>query len=106
MNVVFKNPGCNGWIIVDKDQIVADTPRNYHVAEVSITSNWDGSKRVVLNAKQETCCGLKVKSGCTYMCSYLASEVSALRMKLAEMENSNNETCGNCIGHFYADPVA
>ena len=98
----FKHPECNGWIVVDKDQIIGGSPRNYHVVEVNIIDQEGGKLSIYINSANETCCGLKVKNPCHY--KLLSRDEKILRKELAEMQNSGNETCGNCVGHFYADP--
>ena len=103
MNIPFKHSGCNGWAIVDKYQIKCTSPKNFHVVEARITADNNGIS-VYLNSSHETCCGLPIKSQWSYHSYYYASQVNALRTKLAELENNSLETCGNCVGHFYADP--
>lgn len=105
MNIPLTHQDCNGWVILDKSCIIATNPRNYHVAEARITTNPNGTRSYALNAKKETCCSKLRAIAPTYNvpCFY-QHEVNALRTKLAELENKSFETCGNCVGHFYADP--
>ena len=105
MLIKMTHPGCNGWVILDKSCVIAANPQNFHVAEASITTNPDGSRSYTLNARRETCCGkLQVAAPAYNIPCFYQSEVNALRNKLAELENGSLETCGNCVGHFYADP--
>ncbi len=104
MNIPLKHPTCNGWAIVDKNQICCSTPRNYHVAEVRIDTDISGKKHVYLNSSNETCCKLPVKSQWSYYGLFYANQANQLRTELANMQNCGKETCGNCVGHFYADP--
>ena len=105
MNIPLIHPNCNGWVILDKNCIIATNPRNYHVVEAWITTNPNGTRSYTLNAKAETCCReLRVVAPAYNVSCFYQHEVNALRTKLAELENSSLETCGNCAGHFYADP--
>lgn len=105
MLVRLTHPRCNGWVILDKSCIIAANPRNFHVAEAHITTNLDGSRSYTLNAKRETCCGkLRINSNPKAINAFYQQEANALRDKLAALENGSLETCGNCVGHFYADP--
>lgn len=105
MNIPLIHPNCNGWVILDKSSIIATNPRNFHVAEAIITTKPDRSKSYTLNAKRETCCGkLRINANPKAIEAFYQLEVNALRNKLAELENGSRETCGNCVGHFYADP--
>ena len=103
MTITLKHPDCNGWAIVDKYQVQRYSPRNFHVVEAKIIAD-NSDVYVYLNSSHETCCKLPIKSQWRYHSYYYASQVNALRNKLAELENNSLETCGNCVSHFYADP--
>lgn len=103
MNIPLKHSDCNGWAIVDKNQVQCSSPKNFHVVEARITADNCGI-HVYLNSSHETCCKLPIKSKWSYHSYYYTSQVNALRNKLADLENGSLETCGNCVGHFYADP--
>lgn len=107
MDTPIENPECNGWAIVDANQVDSPSARNYHVIEVNIVNDVYGRIIAVYrNNVNETCCQtLALRPQWRYEAIFRKSELGALRTYLAQMQNGTCETCGNCVKHFYADNV-
>ncbi len=106
MTTELEHPECNGWVIVESDQVDCENAANYHLVEVSIKPHPNGERDVSVNSDRETCCGWKLLPQIEYLKEYvfLKSEVNNLRTALAKQQNGTWEICGRCVGHFYKDP--
>lgn len=96
------NKDCNGWAIYEKEYIVGDQPRNIHVVEAQVTEE-DGKSYSRPNAELRTQCGNRtlIKSG--RKCIMASTSPVDIRNKLALLQNSGLEVCGQCAATFYAD---
>ena len=96
------NKDCNGWAIYEKEYIAGDSPRNIHVVEAHVTEV-KGNSYSRPNAELKTQCGNRklIKSG--RKCIMASTSHVDIRNKLAELQNSGLEVCGQCAATFYAD---
>ena len=100
--ISFEDEECNAWGLFDKTAIVADNSNNLHVAEVAISVDQNGKKTYKLNRYRKTVCGKAMKSPQNPIPFYSDSD-SAVRLKLARLQNEGTEVCGICVAHFHLD---
>ena len=104
--IKLKDTTCNGWVLVHPRRLTSKTAKNIHLVEVKFAD----SSNTILKWSDYTYCGeelvdeKKHVQDCTFRNTPEGRQ--ALRLKVAELQNSGSEVCGNCAGHLYADPVA
>ena len=105
MATEIQTDGCNGWAIIPKTMLQDDDGRNFHIVEVQIETDKDG-KEYISRYALKACCGLHMKRHANFSdCRFFRKErQNSLRLNLAEWQNTNEEHCGKCVGHFYKDP--
>lgn len=107
MKTEIKDKTCNGWAVIDKTQLLADDPCNYHIVEAKVSYDNEKKRNVVIAYTRtfKTCCGIAFKKDAQYRIgsAFLESEVSELRNYLADKQNGDWEICGRCVSHFYKD---
>ena len=97
--VPVKHSGCDAWAIYEKQFIDADNAKNMHIVEGNITLD----DRFSPNTKHETLCGRRLK-GSIRRVLFHSKVPSEMRSRCATLQNNENEVCGRCVSHFYADP--
>lgn len=102
----LKDKACNGWVLVYPRRLTSKTAKNIHLVEVKFAD----SSNAILKWSDYTYCEeelideKKHVPDCTFRNTPEGRQ--ALRLKVAELQNSGSEVCGKCAGHLYADPVA
>lgn len=103
MNITFNNTVCkDGWIIVDSDQLVGKTAKNWHIVEVELDDN-----DVVTRRARETFCGEELKDNIiwdknnhVFRNDFMGR--CKLRNEMARLQNTvKEEFCGRCAAHLY-----
>ena len=105
MSVTFKNQP--GYIVVASNCVDCDNAVNGHVIDILVDQDVNG-KRYWSRMSQSTICQEKLKAdkiqGKDILTEpYLRTESRDFRNALAELQNGDNEICGVCVSHFYAD---
>ncbi len=93
---------CDGWAIYEKEYIDGDQPRNIHVVEAKVTEE-NGTTYSRPNSDLVTQCGNRTLVKSSRKCIIASKSSVDIRNKLAELQNSGLEVCGQCVATFYAD---
>ena len=105
-HIKFKNDNRNGWILVRPGILASESAKNIHLVEVKLLDNSDE----VQLCSTHTYCNEELIEKKKYISECIFHNTPkgrhALRIKVAELQNSGLEVCGKCAGHLYADPVA
>lgn len=105
MNIELKDKHCNGWVLVYPRRLVAENAKNIHIVEVRI----DAQGKIVYWS-DSTCCAEDLTATKRHIKGCIFPDTpegrSALRRKVADLQNNCHEVCGSCAGHLYADCIA
>ncbi len=99
--ITHKN--CNGWAIYDSQYIAGDQPHNIHVVATFVEQAPDGTSTSRPNDELKTMCGNQALVQAKRSCILASTSAVEIRQKLAELQNSGSEVCGQCVATFYAD---
>ena len=97
------NKDCNGWAIYDKQYIDSEQPQNIHVVEAYVVRQPDGTSSSRPNSGLKTQCGNRKLIKSKRTCIMASTSHVDVRNKIAELQNSGREVCGQCAATFYAD---
>lgn len=96
---------CNGWTLVSPKRLICETAKNIHIVEVRIDTNGN-----IVHWSDSTFCELDLIDAKKHIkdCIFINTTKgeTALRSKIANLQNMGYEVCGTCAGHLYADCVA
>ena len=104
--IEFKDKTCNCWVLVFPKRLSCKSAKNIHLVEVEFNHHNNTIRRWSTHTycDEELIQEKKYIEGCIF--HNTLEGCHALRKKVAELQNSGYEVCGNCAGHLYADPVA
>lgn len=99
----IKHENCNGWAIYDRQYIDGEQSHNIHAVETFVIQNQDGTFSSRPNCDLKTRCGVRTLKKGKRSCIMASTSEVDIRNKLAELQNSGREVCGQCVATFYAD---
>jgi len=101
---ITKGPS-KGFVVIGPENLNCADPKNYHVLKATISEYEDGT-RGWSPLENSTICSesiQKTELSALTKSMFFNSEVSKLRIYLADLQNTGTRICGVCDSHFYAD---